>query len=282
MTSPADMKEDYDIEAAGLSIAARREDAAPLPLVHDISFAVPRGRISALIGESGSGKSLTASVLLGLTDTDQYDVSFSRLRILDTELTSVDDAGFAHLRGTSIGYVTQDPGRSLDPTMTVGDQIAELFVLHQGMGWKAARHEAIRALDQVRIASAAARASDYPHSFSGGMKQRIVIAGAIALRPRILIADEPTSALDVTVQAEILALIDELRRTMKMSVLLITHDLGIVYQLADQVLVMNRGEIVERGNAEQICRSPMQDYTRRLIAAVPDIGDAPEQRGTHG
>lgn len=276
------MIQDHDIEAAGLSISARRDDAPPLPLVHGISFTLPRGRISALIGESGSGKSLTAAVLLGLTDTDQYDVSFSRLRILDAELKTADDAGFSRLRGTSIGYVTQDPGHSLDPTMTVGDQIAELFVLHQGMGWTAARREAIRALDQVRIASAAQRVSDYPHSFSGGMKQRIVIAGAIALKPRILVADEPTSALDVTVQAEILALIDELRRSMDMSVLLITHDLGIVYQLADQVLVMNKGEIVERGEAERICRSPTQDYTRRLIAAVPDIGDTITARGLNG
>lgn len=276
------MNQEHDIEAAGLSISARREGAAPLPLVRGISFTLPRGRITALIGESGSGKSLTASALLGLTDSDQYDVSFSRLRILDAELKTVDDAGFTRLRGTSIGYVTQDPGHSLDPTMTVGDQIAELFVLHQGKDWAAARRDAIRALDQVRIASAAQRAADYPHSFSGGMKQRIVIAGAIALKPRILVADEPTSALDVTVQAEILALIDDLRRGMDMSVLLITHDLGIVYQLADLVLVMNKGEIVERGEAEQICRSPTQDYTRNLIAAVPDIGDAAPTRGPHG
>lgn len=281
MKNPAAMTPINDIEAAGLCISARRE-SEPLALVRDISFAVPRGEITALIGESGSGKSLTASVLLGLTDSDQYIVSFDRLRILDAELRAIDDAGFAGLRGTSLGYVTQDPGRSLDPTMTVGDQIAELFVLHHGWGWAAARLEAIRALDQVRIASAAARAEDYPHSFSGGMKQRIVIAGAIALKPRVLVADEPTSALDVTVQAEILALIDELRRSMDMSVLLITHDLGIVYQLADQVLVMNRGEIVERGDAETICKTPKHAYTRNLVSAVPDIADMAIASGRHG
>ena len=270
-----------DIEAAGLSISAR-SDGEALPLVRDISFAVPRGEITALIGESGSGKSLTASVLLGLTDSDQYIVAFDRLRILNVELRAIDDAGFSGLRGTSVGYVTQDPGRSLDPTMTVGDQIAELFVLHHGWSWTAARQEAIRALDQVRIASAAARAQDYPHSFSGGMQQRIVIAGAIALKPHILVADEPTSALDVTVQAEILALIDELRRNMDMSVLLITHDLGIVYQLADQVLVMSKGEIVERGDAERICKAPAHAYTRNLVNAVPDITDAAVVSSHHG
>jgi ABC-type dipeptide/oligopeptide/nickel transport system ATPase component len=264
----------YDIEAAGLSVSARRSEGKSLPLVRAISFTLPSGEITALIGESGSGKSLTAVALLGLTDGEQYDVAFDRLRILDQDLKGIDDPGFAALRGTRIGYVTQDPGRALDPTMTVGDQIAELFVLHHGKDWATARHEAIRALDQVRIASAAMRAQDYPHSFSGGMKQRIVIAGAIALKPRILIADEPTSALDVTVQAGILALLDELRRHMDMSVLLITHDLGIVYQLADQVLVMNRGEIVERGPAEKICAAPEHIYTRSLLSAVPDIAVA--------
>jgi len=274
------MMPQYDIEAAGLCIFARRDEGEALPLVRAISFSLPEAKITALIGESGSGKSLTATALLGLTDSEQYIVSFDRLRILDQELKGIDDPGFARLRGTRIGYVTQDPGRALDPTMPVGDQIAELFVLHQGKDWTAARREAVRALDQVRIASAATRAQDYPHSFSGGMKQRIVIAGAIALKPRILIADEPTSALDVTVQAGILALLDELRRHMDMSVFLITHDLGIVYQLADQVLVMNKGEIVERGDAETICKTPGHAYTRNLVSAVPDLAAAGV--GPHG
>ncbi|MGE3876892.1 MAG: ABC transporter ATP-binding protein, partial [Parvibaculaceae bacterium] len=250
----------------------RQASGDALILVRAISFQMPRGEITALIGESGSGKSLTAAALLGLIDGEQYIVSFDRLRILGQDLGGIDDPRFSDLRGGGVGYVTQDPGRALDPTMTVGDQIAELFVLHHGKDWAAARSEAVRALDQVRIAAAASRATDYPHSFSGGMKQRIVIAGAIALRPRVLIADEPTSALDVTVQAGILALLDELRRQMEMSVLLITHDLGIVYQLADQVLVMNKGEIVERGQAEKICLSPEESYTRNLVRAVPSIG----------
>ena len=155
------------------------------------------------------------------------------------------------MRGLLAGYVMQDPGTALDPTMTVGDQIAEVFVTHRGQDWSTARREAVRMLDLVRIPSAASRALDYPHAFSGGMRQRVVIAGAVALSPTLLVADEPTTALDVTVQAEILALIDELRRTMGMSVLLITHDLGIVYQIADHVIVMYAGRVVEEGPTER-------------------------------
>ena len=165
----------------------------------------------------------------------------------------------------------QDPGTALDPTMTVGDQIAEIFVTHRGRGWAEARREAVRMLDLVRIPAAASRALDYPHAFSGGMRQRVVIAGAVALSPALLVADEPTTALDVTVQAEILALIDELRRTMGMSVLLITHDLGIVYQIADQVVVMYAGRVVEEGPTERICRTPAHPYTAGLLASVPDL-----------
>lgn len=270
----------FDIDAAGLSIAAIGAGAA-LPLVNQISFTVARGEITALIGESGSGKSLTASALLGLTDPTQYQVEFDHLRIADRSITAFADAQFTSLRGRILGYVTQDPSTALDPTMTVGDQIAELFVYHDGMAWTAARREAIRALDQVRIPSAATRASEYPHAFSGGMKQRIIIAGAIALKPRILIADEPTSALDVTVQAEILALIDDLRRNLDMSVLLITHDLGIVYQIADQVLVMRSGSLVERGSAEAICTAPSHRYTIELLRAVPNLAGNPAAGALH-
>lgn len=270
----------FDIDAAGLSIAAVGA-GAPLPLVHGISFTAGRGEITALIGESGSGKSLTASALLGLTDPTQYNLTFEHLRIADRSITGFAESEFAPLRGRILGYVTQDPSTALDPTMMVGDQIAELFVYHDGMSWAAARREAIRALDQVRIPSAAIRASEYPHAFSGGMKQRIIIAGAIALKPRILIADEPTSALDVTVQAEILALIDDLRRGLDMSVLLITHDLGIVYQVADQVLVMRGGSLVERGPAETICTAPTHRYTTELLLAVPDLGKSPAAGALH-
>jgi oligopeptide/dipeptide ABC transporter ATP-binding protein len=155
--------------------------------------------------------------------------------------------------------------------MRVGDQIAELFMVHRGMGKAAAWREAVRLLDLVRIPNAAARAADYPHSFSGGMKQRVIIAGAVALSPEVLIADEPTTALDVTVQAEILSLIDDLRNAYGMGVLLITHDLGVVYQVADRVLVMYAGRIVETGDVETVCTAPSHPYTAGLLASVPDL-----------
>lgn len=254
----------------GLSIAAGNREA-PLRLVEGVGLACERGTVSALIGESGSGKSLTASALLGLLDSRIYDVSVERLDVAGESLTSLDERDFARLRGTTVGYVMQDHSTALDPTMTVGDQIAEIFVTHRGLDWKSARREAVRLLDLVRIPSAASRALDYPHSFSGGMRQRAVIAGAVALEPALLIADEPTTALDVTVQAEILALIDDLRRSMGMSVLLITHDLGVVYQIADRVVVMYGGRVVEEGETERLCRAPAHPYTAGLLASVPDL-----------
>ncbi len=255
----------------GLHVDAMRRGEPPLPLVKGISFAVPSGGITALIGESGSGKSLTAAAMLGLLDPDIYRVRFDRLAVAGLDIRRAEEAAFQPVRGARVGYVTQDPSTALDPTMTVGDQLAELFVVHRGLGWREARAEAIRALDLVRIPDAAARAADYPHAFSGGMKQRVVIAGAVALSPTLLIADEPTTALDVTVQAGILALIDELRRTLGMSVLLITHDLAIVYQMCDAVLVMSGGTLVEAGAAEAVCTAPRHPYTARLLAAVPDL-----------
>jgi ABC-type dipeptide/oligopeptide/nickel transport system ATPase component len=258
----------------GLSIAA-----GSLPLVADVSFGVAAGQVTALIGESGSGKSLTASALLGLLDPEVYRVEVGRLVVAGETIARYGRAAFRGIRGRKVGYVTQDPGTALDPTMTVGDQLAELFVVHRGQGWAEARREAVRVLDLVRIPKAAARAADYPHAFSGGMKQRVVIAGAVALSPMLLIADEPTTALDVTVQAEILLLLDELRRTLGTGLLLITHDLGIVYQIAHEVLVMHGGRIVERGHAEAICTAPTDPYTARLVAAVPDL---PPPEALHG
>jgi oligopeptide/dipeptide ABC transporter ATP-binding protein len=167
----------------------------------------------------------------------------------------------------------QDPSSALDPTMTVGRQIAEMFVVHRGIGMRAALKEAARMLDFVRIPNAADRIGDYPHQFSGGMKQRVLIAMAVALSPKLLIADEPTTALDVTVQAEILALIDDLRAELDMAVLIITHDFGVVYQCADRVMVMYAGKLVEGGATLQITESGRHPYTLGLIGSIPDLDD---------
>ena len=176
-------------------------------------------------------------------------------------------------QGRLTGYVMQDPSSALDPTMTVGRQIAEMFVVHRGLDGRAALAEAVRMLDFVRIPDAARRIGDYPHQFSGGMKQRVLIAMAVALSPRLLVADEPTTALDVTVQAEILALIDDLRTELDMAVLIITHDFGVVYQCADRVMVMYAGKLVEGGETLQITERGRHPYTRGLIDSIPDIDD---------
>jgi len=254
----------------GLAIAVGPEEAR-LRLVDDVSLRCEPARVTAVIGESGSGKSLTASAILGLLDRRTYQVAARRLEVAGVPLATSNEAAFARVRGLRAGYVVQDPSTALDPTMTVGDQIAEGFVVHRGLDWASARREAVRLLDLVRIPSAASRARDYPHAFSGGMRQRVVIAGAVALSPSLLIADEPTTALDVTVQAEILSLIDDLRRSLGMSVLLITHDLGIVYQIADEVVVMYAGQVMEEGPAERLCIRPRHPYTAGLLASVPDL-----------
>ncbi len=259
------------INVAGLTITARGEGGGSVPLVKDISFACEVGEVTALIGESGSGKSLTAAALLGVLDESVYDVHTQGLVVAGHRAAQYDAEALAPIRGRKVGYIVQDPGSALDPTMKIGDQLAELFMIHQGMGHSAARREVVRLLDLVRIPDAAARSDDYPHAFSGGMKQRVIIAGAVALSPEVLIADEPTTALDVTVQAEILALIDDLRTEYGMSVLLITHDLGIVYQVADHVLVMYAGRIVEKGPVETVCVAPTHPYTAGLLASVPDL-----------
>jgi oligopeptide/dipeptide ABC transporter ATP-binding protein len=254
-----------------------RGSGRPMPLVAGVDLDVRAGTVTALIGESGSGKSLTASSLLGLLPGDVYAVSAERLAIGTTPIRPDRAEDFRKVRGRVAGYVTQDPSTALDPTMTVGDQIAEIFVAHRGATMEEARREAVRMLDLVRIPSAEQRARDYPQAFSGGMRQRVVIAGAVALSPVLLVADEPTTALDVTVQAEILALIDDLRRQLGTGVLLITHDLALVYQVADAVEVMYGGRIVERGPAETICTRPRHPYTAGLLASVPDLDD---QRAT--
>jgi len=256
-----------------LSVRDLTVRAGGLTLVDGVSFDLSPGTTTALVGESGSGKSLTAQAILGLLNPEIYTVSGSALTF-QGEAMGFDGrklpSGF---RGQLTGYVMQDPSSALDPTMTVGRQIAEMFVVHRGMTMRSALGEAARMLDFVRIPNAATRVSDYPHQFSGGMKQRVLIAMAVALSPRLLVADEPTTALDVTVQAEILALIDDLRSELDMAVLIITHDFGVVYQCADPVMVMYAGRLVEGGETLQITERGRHPYTRGLISSIPDIDD---------
>jgi len=238
--------------------------------VDGLGFALSPGRSLGLVGESGSGKSATALALLGLHRGTSAKVG-GRVLVDGTDLHAASAAELRALRGARIAMVFQDPLSSLDPYHTVGDQIAEVYRVHTGAGRGAARARAVEVLDRVGIANAERRVDAHPHEFSGGMRQRALIAMALACEPRILVADEPTTALDVTVQAQVLDLLDDLRAETGMALVLVTHDFGVVAASADEVLVMQRGQVVEHGPVARVLGAPEAPYTRELIAAVPRI-----------
>ncbi|WP_238008756.1 ABC transporter ATP-binding protein [Dactylosporangium sp. AC04546] len=240
----------------------------------DVDLDVARGELVALLGESGSGKSAAARAVMGLSARNAT-VSADALRLGDTDLLGLAEPQLRHLRGTRMSMVFQDALSALNPVLTIGDQIGELFREHRDMSRRQARVAAVDLLGQVGIPAPARRVGEYPHQFSGGMRQRILIAMAIALRPELVIADEPTTALDVTVQAQILELLDSLRRELNMAVLLITHDLGVVSEVADRVMVMYAGRVVEAGSADDLLGAPAHPYTEALLRSVPQA----DQRG---
>jgi peptide/nickel transport system ATP-binding protein len=252
---------------------AGRSGAATVRAVDGLSFELAPGRALGIVGESGSGKSATALALLGLHRGTPADVT-GRITVDGTDLHTASDQEVRRLRGSHIAMVFQDPLSSLDPYYSVGDQIAEVYRAHTGAGRRAAHARAVEVLDRVGIADAARRADARPHEFSGGMRQRALIAMALACEPRVLVADEPTTALDVTVQAQILDLLDTLRTETGMALVLVTHDFGVVAAGADDVLVMKDGRAVEHGPAERILTRPEAHYTKALISAVPRV-DAP-------
>ena len=241
-------------------------------IVHPLSFSILPGETLALVGESGSGKSVTANALLQLLPSSVCRLS-GEINFGGQNLLSLSARQMQAIRGNRIAMIFQEPMSSLNPVLTIGSQITEVLRKHRQLDTAAAKAEAIRLLDRVQIRSAASRLNDYPLQFSGGMRQRVVIAIALACHPALLIADEPTTALDVTVQAEILQLINTLRQEEKMSVLFITHDMGVVAEVADRTLVMNQGREVETATTEQLFRQPRQAYTRKLLSAVPKLGD---------
>ncbi|ACS85247.1 ABC transporter ATP-binding protein [Musicola paradisiaca] len=240
------------------------------PIVRDLSFDIAAGETLALVGESGSGKSVTAMSIMRLLDS-QACINGS-VRFEEQELLSLSAAQMQHIRGNRIGMVFQEPMTSLNPVLTIGTQITEVLRRHRGMDRASARAEAVRLLERVRIPAARSRLDEYPMSFSGGMRQRVVIAIALACKPRLLIVDEPTTALDVTIQAQILALINALQEEENMSILFITHDMGVVAEVADRTLVMYRGEGVELAETRQLFRQPQHPYSKRLFSAVPRLG----------
>ncbi|HEV2221072.1 MAG TPA: dipeptide ABC transporter ATP-binding protein [Casimicrobiaceae bacterium] len=245
--------------------------------VRNLSFGIARGETVAVVGESGSGKSVTALSIMRLVEHGGGRIAagcmlFARPGGSRIDLASVDNATLRAIRGAEIAMIFQEPMTSLNPVFPVGEQIAESIRLHQRKDASGARAEALRMLEQVRIPDARSVSDRYPHQLSGGMRQRVMIAMALSCRPALLIADEPTTALDVTIQAQILTLIRMLQDEMHMAVMFITHDMGVVAEVADRVVVMHRGEKVEEGTAESIFAAPAKPYTRALLAAVPRLG----------
>jgi oligopeptide/dipeptide ABC transporter ATP-binding protein len=239
--------------------------------VDGVSFRLERGRTLALVGESGSGKSLTALAILRLVPSPGSVAPGSMVRLGADVLTTLDEPAMRAVRGGRIGMVFQDPMTSLNPVFTAGDQIAEAVRAHRRMSARAARERALALLEEVGIPDPVRRLDDYPHQLSGGMRQRVMIAIALAAEPELLIADEPTTALDVTVQAQILELLDRLRAQRGMAVLLITHDLGVVAGRADHVAVMYAGQIVESAPTEALFAAPAHPYTKGLFGSIPKL-----------
>ena len=254
-----------------------RAGGARRDVLHQVNFDIAAGETVALVGESGSGKSITALSIMRLMPAGGFRYR-GRIQFEGIDLLAASAPEMCRIRGNRIAMIFQEPMTSLNPVMTVGEQIMEVLTRHRGLSRSDARDEALALLEKVRISAARNRLSEYPHKLSGGMRQRVMIAMALACRPRLLIADEPTTALDVTTQAQILQLITRLQEEENMAVLFITHDMGVVSEIADRMLVMQRGRIVESGSTEAIFDAPRHDYTKTLLAAVPRLGD----RGADG
>jgi oligopeptide/dipeptide ABC transporter ATP-binding protein len=251
--------------------------------VRDVSLSVARNETVALVGESGSGKSVTALSILRLLPATAARQAGGQILLDGRDLSALSEAQLARVRGNQVAMVFQEPMTSLNPTMRVGDQIVEAIRQHQDVPYAEARGRALEALREVGIPGAENRFDDYPHQFSGGMRQRAMIAMALACKPALLVADEPTTALDVTIQAQILALLAQLKAAHGMSVLFITHNLGVVAQIADRVAVMYAGEIVELADVDALFAQPTHPYTQALLRAMPRVDrDIDEFQGIPG
>ncbi|MFL6228099.1 MAG: ABC transporter ATP-binding protein [Pyrinomonadaceae bacterium] len=245
--------------------------------VDGVSFHLDRGELLGLVGESGCGKSVTALSIMRLVAPPGKIVG-GEILFEGADLLKLSDAKMRAIRGDDVAMIFQDPMTSLNPVYTVGEQIAEALRLHRGMNRAEAKRAAIRAMEEVSIPDPARRADDYPHQLSGGMRQRVMIAMALACDPKLLVADEPTTALDVTIQAQILELLDGLRKTRELAVLLITHDLGVVAEVADRVAVMYTGRVVEQSPVGELFARPKHPYTEGLLRSVPKLTEAGVKR----
>jgi oligopeptide/dipeptide ABC transporter ATP-binding protein len=265
------MSNDILLSVQGLSVSFFTEDGTARA-VQNVGFDIPRGSTYALVGESGCGKSVTSLAIMRLIPSPPGEIVSGKILYERSDLLTMSEKQMRDIRGNKIAMIFQEPMTSLNPVFTVADQITEAIMLHQDKSPEAAWVEAVEMLRQVGISNPEQRAGEYPHQMSGGMRQRVMIAMAMSCRPSLLIADEPTTALDVTIQAQILDLIDELQKSNNMSVLLITHDLGVVAERAQRVGVMYASGIVEQARAEELFAKPLHPYTQGLLRSLPRLG----------
>jgi oligopeptide/dipeptide ABC transporter ATP-binding protein len=256
------------LSVEGLSIGFNTDDGY-IRVVEDVSFTLDEGETLGLVGESGSGKSVTAQTIMRLLPSPPARIEAGRVLFAGRDLTTATEREIQEIRGNKLAMIFQEPMTSLNPTMTAGAQIAESLLLHRGMNAREARPKVIEMLKKVGIGSPARRYGQYPHELSGGLRQRVMIAMALVCGPRLLIADEPTTALDATIQAQILALLRALQGELRLAILLITHDLGVVAQMCENVVVMYAGRIVEKSSAAALFADPHHPYTAGLLAAAP-------------
>ncbi len=244
-------------------------DDGLLVAVDDVDFSIERGKTLGIVGESGCGKSVSALSLIRLLPQPMGKILGGEILFDGMDLRTIDDAEMHRIRGGEIGMIFQEPMTALNPVHTIGRQLMEAVLIHQQVDKREALRQAVEMLERVKIPAPEIRVGEYPHQLSGGMRQRVMIAMALINKPKLLIADEPTTALDVTVQAQILALIDELQVEMEMAVILITHDLAVIAENADEVAVMYAGRIVERAGVEELFKNPLHPYTRGLLDSIP-------------
>ena len=243
-----------------------------IPVIDDVSFGIAPGEILGIVGESGCGKTMTSLAIMRLMP-EQGSVTGGTIRLSGEDLVLASEARMRGIRGSEISMIFQEPMTSLNPVFSVGEQIAEVLCAHQGLSKREAKQQAVRLLEAVKIPLPDRRVNDYPHQFSGGMRQRVMIAIALACKPKVLIADEPTTALDVTVQAHIFELLQELREQTGTSIILITHDMASVAEMAERVMVMYAGRKVEEGPVREVLTNPQHPYTQGLIACVPHLSE---------
>jgi peptide/nickel transport system ATP-binding protein len=265
------------LEVSGLRTSFRLEDGGEFHAVDGISFTIERGRTLGIVGESGCGKSVTSLSIMGLLPKGQGRISAGSVRFEGTDLASLSPEEMRGLRGDRMAMIFQEPMTSLNPAFTVGDQLIEAIRVHRQLTAEQAREHAIEMLRRVRIPSPERRIDEYPHKLSGGMRQRVMIAMALSCEPQLLIADEPTTALDVTIQAQVLDLMRTLREETGTAIILITHDLGVVAELADEVVVMYSGLIVERAPVARLFAHPQHPYTIGLLGSIPSLHQEQER-----